>query len=634
MTLMRPSVSAQHHARPSIDRSIRAWHLVLLAAFMLVWIYAAIGSNGMYDGYRDMFMAESIVSRTAFPLNGPVIGYIFHLGPAWYYLLAAPLLLFHNPAMVNATVGLLGSLQFPLAYQLGRRFESSRLGILFALALALPGWSAFQLVMLTHVCVVVTCSLFGALTTWRYREHPCSARAVVLGLALSSMLHAHPTTILLIGIFAVAAITATPASRRLAHVGVAICAALLPFVPMFAYQAMHGWPDLTSASAYASNGLAMPSVSRAARICLALTDYGANYVAHYWLELPRFALHGLRALNATYFVAAAAGIALLVRFDRRRLHWVLALLAIVLVQALFLTIIREITPFWMVFAQLPLIAAVVALGLDRLCEGSLGRYVFVVVLASSWTLWSIASWLWIASSPWQGIEGVAKHPRHGLMEITEHQTLEVPFRTARIPVSQLFTIAPHTCAPITLYAHYALFIDKSFGIGAIARCGNADMIRLGGMPQAGVPARVGLRDYTWQHIGLTPEYFLGALGISPPANVWHSPQAMPVVKGFSYPPHQLDIDTREFQVDGQARGDQVVVVAFRALDYGPFRVIEARADGQPIAPVWKDEATTIFRAPDSLHDAGAVSWKIRINATPAYVDVLTLADAQEKNVSR
>lgn len=600
---------------------------------MLVWIYAAIGSNGMYDGYRDMFMAESIVSGTAFPLNGPVIGYIFHLGPAWYYLLALPLLLVHNPAVVNATAGLLGSLQFPLAYQLGRRLGSSRLGMLFALALALPGWSAFQLVMLTHVCVVVTCSLFGAMATLRYREQPSSTRAAVLGLAVSSMLHAHPTTILLIGLFALAANMASPASHRLAHVTAAASAALLPFLPMLAYQAMHGWPDLASTSAYASGGLAMPSLSRAAKICLALADYGANYVAHYWLELPKSVLHWLRALNAVYFIAATIGIVLLARSDARRLRWALALLALFLTQAVFLTAIREITPFWMIFAQLPLIAAFVALGLDRLCDCGSRPRVVVIALASSWVLWSLASWIWIASSPWQGIEGVAKHPRHGLMEITEHQTLEVPFRTARIPVSQLFTIAPHTCAPITLYAHYALFIDKSFGIGAIARCGNADMIRLGGMPQAGVPARVGLRDYTWQHIGLTPEYFLGALGISPPANVWHSPQAMPVVKGFSYPPHQLDIDTREFQVDGQARGDQVVVVAFRALDYGPFRVIEARADGQPIAPVWKDEATTIFRAPDSLHNAGAVSWKIRINATPAYVDVLTLADAQEKNVS-
>lgn len=613
------------------DRAIRTWHLVLLAAFTIAWICAAIATNGMYDGYRDMFMAESIVSGTAFPLNGPVIGYIFHLGPAWYYLLALPLLLIHNPAVVNATTGLLGSLQFPLAYQLGRRLGSSRLGMLFALALALPGWSAFQLVMLTHVCVVVTCSLFGALATLRYREQPSSVRAAVLGLAASGMLHAHPTTILLIGVFALAASMASPASDRLVHAAVAASAALLPFLPMLAYQAMHGWPDLTSTSAYASGGLALPSLARAAKICLALADYGANYVAHYWLELPRPALRWLRALNAIYFIAATIGIALLARSDARRLRWALTLLALFLVQAVFLTAIREITPFWMIFAQLPLIAAFVALGLDRLCDCGSRPRVAVIALASSWVLWSLASWIWIASSPWHGIMGAAKHPRHGLMEITEHQTLEVPFTVARIPASQLFTIAPRTCAPTTLYAHYALFVDTSFGIGTIKRCGGTDSIHLGGPLEPDRSALVGLRDYTWQRIGLHPEYYSGSLGISPPAAVWHSPQAIPVVAAFAYPPHQLAIDTRQFQVDGTAPADQAVVVAYRALDYGPFRVLEARADGRPVAPVWEDEATAIFRAPENLHHAGTIAWSIQINATPAYVDVLTLADAQGKN---
>jgi hypothetical protein len=277
---------------------------------------------------------------------------------------------------------------------------------------------------------------------------------------------------------------------------------------------------------------------------------------------------------------------------------------------------------------LPLVAALVALGLDALCARGQHLRALAFALVASWMLWSLASWLWIGTRPWQGIEGRARQERYGLMDIAEHQTLDTPFTVARIPASQLFAIGPDSCAPVTLYAHYALFVDQSFAIGTLDRCGDTGTIRLGGMPEAGVPGLVGLRDYVWRRIGLRPQNNLSSLGFSEPAAVWHSPQSLPVAKAFDYPPRRLRIDARQFEVDGKAAGDSAIVVANRALDYGPFRVVQARADGDAVAPAWTDQATVIFLAPRNRRRSGEVAWTIRIDAAPDYVDVLTLSGTQ------
>ncbi|MGH8041115.1 MAG: hypothetical protein ACREPN_03620 [Rudaea sp.] len=605
-------MTAIARARPGLG-------FALLAA---LFTWAAVGSNSTYDTYRDIFMAQSIVSGHYFPLNGPTIGNIFHLGPLWFYLLALPLWLIRNPVAVNATIGLLGALQFPLAYLIGKRFGGERLGVLFALALALPGWSAFPLVELTHVTVVPTCVLFGALAMLRYRDCPNAARALVLGLACACMLHAHPTTLLLAALCVVAAAKATPSRQRIAHAVLAIAPSVVLLSPMLVYQALNGWPDFATASTYAGSQLTLPSPARAAKLLLALFDYGADYVARFWFEARPPLLLGLLLLNATWFLAAAAGLALIVGGDLCRRRWVGLLVLVLVAQTLFVIALREITPFWMIYAHLPLIAALVALGLNRVCAIGSAWRVFVGALALVWTLWSLAAWRYLALSPWHGLEGRVEH--YGLMDISEHETRNAPFIVARIPVWELGGLAAD-CAPVTLYAHYALFVDQSFGVGALAHCGSFAQIRLGGIPDAEHPAQLGLRDYVWAKLNMLPQYRIGSLGVTTPVAVWHSPQSLPVVDAIDYPPRHLAIASQRFTVNGNTGGADAIVISNRALDYGPFRVVAARVDGAVVAPLWTDPATVVLRAPQNLRERGSVAWSVDIDATPAFVDVAAIA---------
>jgi hypothetical protein len=214
------------------------------------------------------------------------------------------------------------------------------------------------------------------------------------------------------------------------------------------------------------------------------------------------------------------------------------------------------------------------------------------------------------------------------MDITRHVTRYSPIDVARLPIGELDGLAAD-CQPVTAYAHYALFIDTSYGIGARAHCGTASQIHLGGMPDDTHPARLGLRDYVWVKLGMQPRYRIGSLGMAQPAAVWYSPQSLPVVDAIDYPMRRLQIAPRHFTVHGTAAGGDAIVIANRADRYGPFHVVSATIDGKPIAPAWADQATTIFRAPPALRGTQSLAWAIEIEAEPAFIDVVTLADATD-----
>ena len=123
---------------------------------------------------------------------------------------------------------------------------------------------------------------------------------------------------------------------------------------------------------------------------------------------------------------------------------------------------------------------------------------------------------------------------------------------------------------------------------------------------------------------MTPERWIGPLGISTPTAVWQSPVALePVVPRFSTFPRRLDTTAHRFTISGDAPADPAVLVSHRANRYASFDVVAARADGKDIAPLYLDVTTAIFRA--TAARGGTVHWDIDVRAAPDYVDVLTFA---------
>lgn len=595
-------------------------HIALMLAFAALHIAAALGSAGTSDTGRDLYFARQIDLGNEWPLSGPGVNATIHLGPLWYYVLAAIMLIGGSSTAVVAAMGVLSALQFPLAYVLGRRLGGNRLGMLFAAALMLPGWGVFPLVSLTHTTVVVTTMLFGALACWRYREQPDATRAFVLGLALALMLHAHPTTVLAAAALGLCALAgAHDARARLRVFALLALPTVVLFAPMLIDQMRNGFGDATTIGQYAATQIAWPSPLRFVQLAAGLLLYGGDYVARYWVELPHAAVTLLFIANIVLLLTAAFGlIALRATARPLRLRLAIALVVLFLAQTLFLIAIRPFTPFWMTYVQLPVIAALVALGLDAALQRRMLRAPIVAVFGIL-VVSSAAGFVYVARAPHEGLIDVALpgEPAFSLMDVKDHQRHARRVSFARLSVGETDAIAAPLCSPVTLYAHYARFVDDSYGIGALRGCGSTAAIRIGGSAQG--QALVGLRDYVWDLLSLEPERRIGTLGISPPHAIWHARDSLSVVTPHRFPPRTLAIAPEHFVVRGDTAAGEALVIANRAAMQGPYEVV-AKANGVAVEPTYFDMTTNVYRV------AGAASWVIEINGTPAYIDVLTLAD--------
>src|SRR5690625_7390372 len=79
-----------------------------------------------------------------------------HLGPAWYWLLALLQFLGLEVAGSAAAVACLASLQFWLVWREGCEWHGPNTGLLAAVLLAVPSWSLYPLVLMTHPVLLRT----------------------------------------------------------------------------------------------------------------------------------------------------------------------------------------------------------------------------------------------------------------------------------------------------------------------------------------------------------------------------------------------------------------------------------------------------------------------------------------------
>ena len=119
------------------------WEVIIL---MLIWVAAGQFTPATVDSVRDIYQANAIAAGGAFPLTGPQLAHTIHLGPLWFYILAVPAAVFNTWGSIVLLVFIMSALKFWLAFVLGRELHSARLGLLFALFLALPSWSSTQLI--------------------------------------------------------------------------------------------------------------------------------------------------------------------------------------------------------------------------------------------------------------------------------------------------------------------------------------------------------------------------------------------------------------------------------------------------------------------------------------------------------
>lgn len=334
-------------AVPAGPRPRRIAGYALLTVLMLLALARVPYAATHLDLARDVFVAWRFLHGEAVPLAGPVLAATIHLGPAWYWLLAALLALARSWLGVLLLLGALSALQYPLAYLAGKALHSRGAGLLWAVLLALPAWSSFEWLLPQHYVLTAPLLLATLVCLLRYRRTPCTRYLAGMALALLLAVHAHPSSVGFVWpVLGVLVATARRRELRLGSLLVAAALALLPLLPYLLWSWHNDFADLRAGGAYLSDGRSTGKLASLPQVLYQSVLGGAQYWLQHMLHLPRALLPVALAGLALLPLAAAAG---LWRLRRHAGGAVLALQVLGAIAAVALTtvLIRAQTTYYM-----------------------------------------------------------------------------------------------------------------------------------------------------------------------------------------------------------------------------------------------------------------------------------------------
>ena len=535
------------------------------------------------DFARDLHAALGIVQGRSFPLEGPVISGTAHLGPAWYYALALPMALGGSLTAVVATVAVVSSLQYPLAYLFGREAIDRQSGLTFAIVLALPGVGNLASVWIAHPSVTVTFTLATLLCLWRSHERSSLAWLAAGGAAFGLALHAHPTTLpLAIPLAYVAAeqIRARGASG-VAGAAIAIALAAVPFLPLLAGFREHVG-DALALSARMSGDVKSLDVASMLTVAWNFTWRVPDLVVGTWVSSDGTPLIVWRAFVVAVAVAAVAGAILgVARGEPRERRRIAVVAAVAFAWLVFVIAIRDVTRFYMLYAVLPMLALLVALGLVGLARhAGTGGATIVRALLAGIVAWSVI--VAVARVARAIDDDVRLPPLLGAHVDLRHADSAPYVRLSYLSVRHLDQLGRRLCADgvVHVFGDLAQIVDSQFNVPARIRCGDASRVVIGGTPGAGEHAlflvpraalepRAALRD-------------LGGFGVGRVDEVLIGQPSIPLARGEDYPfrrgcgppsMHAFDVTTR--------RAATLVIANGLAITC-PMRIVSLERDGEPV----------------------------------------------------
>ena len=483
-----------------VDEPVRPMARVFVAALFLAYVAAFAWSLSIPDTSRDAFIAYGIRHGVNYPLEGPYLGIpsAVHLGPLWYYLVAIPLWVSDSWLAFVLFQGILCGLKFVLAWHCGRKLVSERFGLLWAAALALPGWTTMEVMIPFNASVAETASLLILAAYLHCRDHPDSRRAIfMLGLAIGAAPHAHPT----IAPLAVTGLLAVHRSwkmgvRPVSQFFVLVAGALVLFAPYIASQAVNGWPDWSSARGYVASQFSISQLALAPQLLFAQVYSGPRFAVEDLAGWP----HGLAAVMGAACLAliVIACIATLLRGERTDIRSLAAFAGVTLALVPWLLLLRPTTPFYFLNVLAPATAGIVAMGAETIAKWA-PRLRFGVVSAGSLVALQVIVLVGIARNVEQGGSGTSAQA----LDVKDFQATQ-NFADIWFPAAGRRDLGDILCRsrPVTLHGALAFVEDRSVGMDGLFECRSSEFVALGG--SAGSRHLVGLTHREWKMLDIEP----------------------------------------------------------------------------------------------------------------------------------
>jgi hypothetical protein len=596
-----------------------AWALVALLAALHAAPFLLTFVEG--DFARDLDEATRLVEGSAWPVQGPVLAWTLHLGPAWYWLLALPLALTRSVAAAIAFVALLSALQYPLAYRLGAEAAGRAFGLAFAVFLALPGLATIEGLWIAHPSLVPTAMLAVALCAYRAWTLASPRWWIASMLAASLALHAHPTTLPVLLLPAAAAARAGRSAGRW-RPGVLLLG-VVAFLALFAPLAFDASASAAALGRFASDvssdvgRISTTRVARAlANAAWRVPDAVAGTVLSGSAGAPVAFRLALAALYAIALIGTARAIAGRARGWRTP---VLAALAAFALTVAIAVAVRGTTRFYMLYAALPPLAAWLAAASCSLPAGTARRPgARTIPVALALGVFVATSGAWVL----RAVRGEVRVP--AVLSASADLSGAIPRGHAALPAlpsAALDRIGRRVCeaGDVRALGELASVVDLLRNVPGRLACGAAGRVELGGTGGPGTPLYLVAADLVPAGAAVEP---MGAFALGRADRVIAPRDPLPVAPGDSYPWRKAcgPPSSVVYRFTTQAAGTLVLSNALEASC--PLTLVRFAREGTDASPVWRADSRAA-RVP-----AGEANWEIEVlTGDPRGVQLFTIGGA-------
>lgn len=593
---------------------------VLLLVLALTYVVAVAHGIVTIDVARDLYWAIEIASGRVWPLLGPPVGSFELLGPVWYYIAAAAATASMSLTAYFALLGALAALKFVLIYQVGLRWLGAHFAVVLVVAATLPGVVSYQFFGIGHPQFVEAAIWATALFALRLRAAPESVgNAAALGLFAALAVHAHPTAIVLLP-WAAVAVLGVPRADRLRAASIAALAALLVFLPrVFALLAGSSVTSATSAlpeNVAAASGLG-GSIGGVWPILQNLFWFQPAYVVETTLSSAWLA-SAWPALWSLLLTLSLIG-ATIAAFDRqlRATFWftLLTLLGVLVA----ITLLRDHTPFYMLYVALPPLAVLYALAWTALSRFRGGSVVVACLIAVVAALHIAVSFGYVRVARVGLIQ--SRLPLHSNMKNTATTTHVESISAAPTRDAMAGWLCAQTSV-VALHGDIAAAYDIGLGQEQFFHCRKRQInVAAGGRdnPWIGLPLPV------WRELAIAPAVVLGTYGLMPASRVVAPSAALQQVSGRAYPPRfvQMIAAARHSVWQAQTKANGLLVIS-GLLPTSPLFSATVAVDGVVQRPITQFANTTVFRC--NACGALEAKWDISIRSGAPDTTSITVLD--------
>lgn len=580
-----------------LHRSVRNG---LLAVLTLLAFAPTIDGAATMDYARDIFIAQRLLHGDEFPLSGPLLnGAAIHLGPIWYYVLAALLGITGGSWFATTfLVGLLGALQVPFAYLAGKALDGRNAGLMWAALLVVPGWITFNFQMPSHPTLAPMLMLAFLICGLRYARQARARHLLGMALAFTLAMHAHPSALALAWIgLALCLRAGFRHELRVVPLLLAALVALAPLLPALWSDAMHGFSDLGNANTWLAKTGFLDNLLQTGPMFAASMAGGLRYWLGTMLAWPVTLQAITLGLAALVTLVALAGLGLRLRDPRMRGVTAIALLAAATGVATIATM-RHITPFYMAAPVCVLGSGVLALGLSGKGGGRIFRLAHGLVLAGAIVLATATD------------AGIARFQQRGAWPFGWWPLIDV--RHAPSPHAPMLWMPSYAMAASgrflcsqpapSVHGVYATHALLNYAIDMRLACGRSDVLVDGANPER--QHWIGLSRAMLAQLGIEPRQRLGPLGVieatplSPGVAI--EQHATPVYPPYWAPPAQM----QERRLAVTLHPGEHLAVNNTALVAAQDYTLDVSRDGRPVAATAEDAVSRVY-ACEACGDDGA-----------------------------